>query len=391
MADPTKPPSDLDPKSPKVVDNFLTTVDPPSLGSFGDGPDVVTVDAAIGTWVRLSGGDGNDALTGGSGGGDLYGGGGDDVLRFADAPGGPSDAERERRHSRLEGGANNDILTGGVGDDILLGGDGNDSLDGGASEDGADSGNDVLFGQLGDDTLLGDADTATPAADVRAAGSVSAITDGDDYVEGNGGGDFIAGNAGRDDLVGGSSNLFGLVLPSQRPDGSDTIFGGSATDYARNAAGDASATGHAADSDFILGDNGNVLRPVAQPGGGFLRFNYDNSSATPGLLPRVVQFLGYTPDGVDNEAAGGADLIRGEAGDDTVFGETGNDALFGDGQNDDLVGGSGNDWVSGGTGDDGILGDDGFLVTTRNGTAEPLYGITVANAAATVSVPGPVS
>ncbi|MHC4815822.1 MAG: calcium-binding protein, partial [Planctomycetota bacterium] len=35
----------------------------------------------------------------------------------------------------------------------------------------------------------------------------------------------------------------------------------------------------------------------------------------------------------------------------------------------------GNDWVSGGTGSDGILGDDGRIWTSRNGMAEPLYGI----------------
>ena len=49
--------------------------------------------------------------------------------------------------------------------------------------------------------------------------------------------------------------------------------------------------------------------------------------------------------------------------------------LYGDGQDDDIIGGYGNDWISGGTGDDGILGDDGRIFASRNGTAEPLYGI----------------
>src|SRR5205085_3818822 len=42
---------------------------------------------------------------------------------------------------------------------------------------------------------------------------------------------------------------------------------------------------------------------------------------------------------------------------------------------DDLIGGYGNDWIAAGTGDDGVLGDDGRIYTSRNGLAEPLYGL----------------
>jgi hypothetical protein len=88
-----------------------------------------------------------------------------------------------------------------------------------------------------------------------------------------------------------------------------------------------------------------------------------------------------------NTNIGGGDFIHGEAGDDIVHGMTGNDALFGDGQDDDLYGEEGYDWISGGAGDDGILGDDGLLFTSRNGTAEPLYGI-AATTQAIISTPG---
>ena len=54
---------------------------------------------------------------------------------------------------------------------------------------------------------------------------------------------------------------------------------------------------------------------------------------------------------------------------------TGDDAIFGDAGDDNIVGGSGNDWISGGAGSDGILGDDGRIYTSRNGTAETLFGI----------------
>src|SRR6185503_19090533 len=68
-------------------------------------------------------------------------------------------------------------------------------------------------------------------------------------------------------------------------------------------------------------------------------------------------------------------LLRGEAGDDSVHGMSGNDFITGDGQDDHLLGESGDDWISGGAGDDAMLGDDGRVMTSRNGTAEPLYGI----------------
>ena len=66
----------------------------------------------------------------------------------------------------------------------------------------------------------------------------------------------------------------------------------------------------------------------------------------------------------------------------------GDDVLYGEGQNDDLVGGYGNDWASGGTGDDGVIGDDGRLMTSRNGFTEPLNGITVPTVQQTISTPG---
>src|SRR5690606_3888500 len=102
--------------------------------------------------------------------------------------------------------------------------------------------------------------------------------DGHDYIEGGGGDDVIFGNGGQDDLIGGSSDLFGLANPEMRPDGADIIFGGAAQDIGRYDEGDGSASGHAEDSDLILGDNGRILRLV-NANGAFLRFAYDDYSA----------------------------------------------------------------------------------------------------------------
>jgi hypothetical protein len=83
----------------------------------------------------------------------LLGRGGNDLLSAAggfgfDAP--------LRRFAFLSGGTGNDRLTGGTSDDVLLGGDGNDRLDGRAGGDilTGGKGRDRMFGGAGDDALL---------------------------------------------------------------------------------------------------------------------------------------------------------------------------------------------------------------------------------------------
>jgi Ca2+-binding RTX toxin-like protein len=284
------------------------------------------------------------------------------------------------------------------------------------------AGNDMVFGELGDDLLQGDGLLgATPAGAPFVSRAIQvadqgvpstaqtlyfnvpeAASDGDDYIEGNGGSDVIYGGLGQDDIIGGSSSLFGLTTNAMRPDAGDLIYGGAATQLARNNAGDTSVDGHARDADVIVGDNGNIYRLVGvngAAGGKFLQFNYDATSGTDvrgsvRIIPRAVQWLDYTPGGPDTNAAqaatdqGGNDEIHGEGGDDIAYGLKGNDVLYGEGQNDDLIGGYGNDWISGGTGDDGVLGDDGRIMTSRNGLTEPLYGVNTASAQQTISTPG---
>jgi Ca2+-binding RTX toxin-like protein len=268
---------------------------------------------------------------------------------------------------------------------------GDDVISGGADDD-------MIFGQLGDDTLHGDGNIIDP--EFETAGEVvlseyklASLTEsiegsdigGDDYIEGNGGDDTIYGGLGQDDLIGGNSTLFGLTTRDQRPDGSDTIYGGNGDMLERNNMGDTSAMGHARDADMILGDNGNIYRLVGTNGTGtgqYLTFNYDNYGAMK-IIPRAAELLDYTPGGTGYNAAaaasdvGAGDTIHGESGDDFIYGMVGDDILFGEGQDDDIIGGWGNDWISGGTGDDGVLGDDGRIYTSRNSSAygEPLYGI----------------
>jgi len=248
---------------------------------------------------------------------------------------------------------------------------GADHMAGGADDD-------ALFGQLDSDLMLGDGSVEMGTLNLLGP---EASSDGDDYMEGGGGGDMIFGGLGQDDILGGSSNLFGLITPNQRPDGTDLIFGGAATRLGRNefvpaldpliAAGDV----HSRDSDTILGDNGRIFRLVGGSGA-LLEFGYDASdpSRTSRIVPRAVDLLDYDPASV-LLSRGAMDVIRGESGDDFIHGMTGGDILYGDSENDDVFGENGSDWISGGTGEDAILGDTGKISTSRGGVAEPLYGI----------------
>jgi Ca2+-binding RTX toxin-like protein len=215
--------------------------------------------------------------------------------------------------------------------------------------------------------------------------SATATTDGNDYMEGGGGGDLMFGNLGQDDLIGGSSNLFGLTTTAARPDGADVIYGGAGLDAARNALGDTTPGGHARDADVIMGDNANVYRILSgNAASAYASFNYDDYAGGLRIIPRAVDLLDYSADG--NNDTGAGDELHGESGDDSVHGMSGNDYALGDGQDDHVFGESGDDWLDGGAGDDAMLGDDGKILTSRNGKAEPLYGLTAsAQRSATVN------
>ncbi|MEY2518221.1 MAG: large repetitive protein, partial [bacterium] len=317
-----------------------------------------------------------------------------------------------------------DNIAGGAGHDTIFGERGDDTIQG----DGSIEARNTAAQVLGPDTLPLGAGGTVPAGvlpsdasgylvgarRVITAGVVedlwispsfeNAATDGDDYIEGGGGADTIFGGLGQDDIIGGSSSLFTLTTAAQRPDGADLIFGGAGVKATYNDAG--TGTTHSLDADTILGDNGNIWRLVGTTSGTtvsltatFLSLNYDNYGAGRKLVVRATELLDYTPGGPDflptsytagagfcrSDGAGfaagtlfdrgAANEVHGESGDDTIYGGCGNDRLFGDAADDDLIGGWGSDWISGGSGQDGVIGDDGRIFTSRNGTAEPLYGI----------------
>ena len=161
---------------------------------------------------------------------------------------------------------------------------GHDYIAGGA-------GDDEIFGQLGNDVIQGDGSIlgAQVGAAISSGGALIVLpavenvaTDGDDYIEGGGGNDVMFGNLGQDDIIGGSSNLFGLGTPEQRPDGDDIIFGGAGLRIERNDLGTGGdsrvnlVAEHAFDADVIIGDNAVILR-IQGADGRPLGFAYDST------------------------------------------------------------------------------------------------------------------
>jgi Ca2+-binding RTX toxin-like protein len=380
------------------------------------GGDAVDATAAA-TSITVLGGAGDDVVTSGAGDDRILGHEGDDTIY-----GSAGDDDLIGGHDvagRVDGA---DVIDGGAGHDVIVGDNGSvartglatsprvrtlagTTLDGGVNVDpavmpdgipqrtivlfdhatgtaagtwGADSlaggaHDDLIFGGLGDDVIQGDGSTAFTSLAVSRL-SADGAGDGDDYIEGNGGNDLIFGNLGQDDIVGGSSSLFGLGAASDRLDGADVIHGGSGTHATRNDAGDVAAgDDHGRDADMILGDNGNVYRIVGtgSANGVYTSFAYDGAYAVR-IIPRVADLLDYA---AVVGGLGAGDEIHGESGDDTVHGMAGDDTLYGDGQDDDLYGEAGDDWISAGTGEDAVLGDDGRIMTSRNGIAEPLYAV----------------
>jgi Ca2+-binding RTX toxin-like protein len=231
------------------VDNVRPDVER-LLGGAGD--DTLTGNNATNV---LAGGDGNDLLDPGRGAADqLLGGAGTDTVTYAtrtlpvtaDPDGNADDGEAGDGHTigadveNLTGGTGNDRLTGTAGANTLNGGSGNDVLDSGA-------GADLLLGGAGTDTAdyssrtarvvadpdgaaddgeLGEGDTIETDVESLAGGS------GDDQLTGALGTNIIAGNGGADALDGaqGDDDLDG-------GDGTDDLTGGSGADLLRGGAG----------------------------------------------------------------------------------------------------------------------------------------------------------
>jgi RTX calcium-binding nonapeptide repeat (4 copies) len=179
---------------------------------------------------NLTGGLGNDQLTGDGLANLFTGGGGSDVLATL---GGDDTAYGDAGNDYLYMGEGSDFAVGGAGIDVLLLEGGNDTGLGGADQD-------YLFGGAGNDLLHGE-------------GGVDVINgeSGDDNIYGGSDGDFIYAGADNDTAYGGDGNDI-FVMDT----GDDSAFGEAGQDYFYMGDGNDSAVGGAG-VDVFLGGAGN--------------------------------------------------------------------------------------------------------------------------------------
>lgn len=235
----------------------------------GTGNDVLTGDGQanvlngnLGDDV-IDGGAGNDFINGGGGNDVINGGAGSDTATYASFTAGVTVAlnvtgaqntggagiDTLLSIENLVGGSGNDVLTGNDIANILTGGAGNDTLIG-------NGGGDTLVGGAGDDRLDGGlgVDTASYAGTVLGV-TVNLNLAG---VQNTGGGGFdtlvsienIVGGDGNDVLTGDSQTN---ILTGGN--GNDTLFGGGGIDYLLGGAGDDVLIGGAR-RDRMYGDSG---------------------------------------------------------------------------------------------------------------------------------------
>jgi Ca2+-binding RTX toxin-like protein len=369
---------------------------------------------------RLSGGAGDDVLKGGGGKDTLDGGAGKDSADYGDKTqaisiilAGAADAavkvngvveDTIRKIENVTGGKGDDSLTGdalanllkgGAGHDILKGGGGKDTLDGGAGKDSADYGDKTqavsvrlagaadaavkvngivedtirkienVTGGKGDDSLTGDT-----LANLLAGGA------GDDILKGGAGKDTLDGGAGKDTADYGDKTqavsvvLDGAANAKVRVDGivEDTIrnienvIGGAGNDV---LTGDALANvlkggaGH----DVLKGGGG---KDTLDGGAGKDTADYGEKTQSVSVILAGAADARVKVDGLVE------DTIRNV---ENVIGGSGNDVLAGDGVANRLDGGGGDDRLSGGQGRDVMIGGAGIdtFVFKAGDSAASLY------------------
>ena len=270
--------------------------------------------------------------------------------------------------NRLSGGGGNDRLSGRSGDDVLAGGAGADQLFGNAGKDElrGEDGDDVLEGGAGADRLLGGAgvDTVSYArsdlgvtVDLGEDTGEGGHAEGDVIVDvenvlGSGYGDVLGGDAGANRLSGGGGNdrLSGRggddVLEGGA--GADRLSGGAGVDTVSYSGSDRGVTVHLWE-DTVRGGH-----------------------AEGDVISDIENVIGSEHDD-ELEADGSANRLDGGDGDDVLWGYGGDDSLSGGDGNDSLQGGDGADRLDGGAGVDMVdyqYSDGAVTVDLGEGTVE---------------------
>jgi Ca2+-binding RTX toxin-like protein len=353
----------------------------------------------------ITGGDGNDELTGNALGNKIAGGKGNDTMIMGakgtcTAPSNANDPPQDV--DAYDGGDGDDIFdrvdAAGCGD-TLTGGAGTDTVDYSArtADIQVSLAGTAISGEVADATVasptLVEKDTVKVDVEnvigsetnenriigsaVNNAGADTLIgAAGNDIIDGGDDADSLSGGDGNDSLDGGAGTdtLDGGV-------GNDSLWGGDANDLLNAGAGNDSLGGGDGD-DYLNGDLGDDTfdegadpngSDVINGGGGFDILDYSARSAdlTVTLCTSTVltNSSSAVPSGTcataddgeaneDDNAINIKHLIGGTA-QDTLTGTDGDDLIEGGADGDTLTGGLGNDKLYGDAGDDTIDGDAG--------------------------------
>ena len=323
------------------------------FGDLGGGTDTWT-SASLPLPSLVSGGGGNDDLTGGSGVDEfrgqgendgLHGGPGNDIL-IGESVAGDSTAGT----NTLEGGPGDDTLEGGAGSDMEDGGADNDTLRGFGGSDGVDGGdgNDFVSGGDGDDTLRGGRGNDEVGNPERVGAAGSSAERGNDNLDGGEGDDTIQPGAGPQGGTGDADALTGGP-------GLDTVTYG-VRQASITASIDAVANdGFAGEGDDVRPD---VERLLGGEAGDTITGGPGGDLLDGGAGADIVDGAGGG-DTIDGGLDAADDRLTGGEGDDTMRGASGDDRLAGDGGTDTLDGGGGTDVADGGPDGDRVEGGAG--------------------------------
>ena len=319
----------------------------------------------------------------------------------------------------ITGGKGDDTLTGSIVSNVINGGDGVDNISGGIAGADCDDDKDSLIGGAGNDVfIMGFASNCGDSVDGGADSDVA-------NYEMRTAGVFVDIDSSADDGESGESDTIKTTVEGvYGGEGNDTLTGGASADMLRGGLGaDLISGGAGADTlvggegnDTLLGGTGEdvfIEQDIADPvyvktivmGGGADVINGGTSStdidfadysrtATTALTATLCldtststaagtcdsNPAGNDPDGddisnVEHFKAGagddtitgstGNDIIEGGAGADSIMGGEGNDELFGDADDDELFGEAGDDTLDGGDGTNALDGGDNEDVCNR--------------------------
>ncbi|MDT8317030.1 MAG: Ig-like domain-containing protein, partial [bacterium] len=349
-----------------------------------------TIEGGAGT-NTLYGGDGDDTFIGGAGNDTMDGGIGTDTASYASAGSAITASltnglgthgayiDNYSNIENLTGGSGNDTLTGDSGINVLIGGSGDDTLEGLA-------GDDILTGGDGNDTVSYENSIASVTASLAAQSGSGADVGNDTYTDSI---ENLTGGSGNDILIGDDNDN---ILTGGA--GGDELHGGGGSDTASYAdavaavaaflsfgsgfVGDALGDTYTSIENLIGGAGNDTLQGNASDNildgrggndsldgqGGIDTVSYATSTAD--VTASLLTNTGSSAD-AGSDTYTSIENLTGGSGNDTLTGDTGNNVLTGGAGEDTIYANQGSDTVFGGDNNDTIHVSSSTLPTSIDG------------------------